>query len=102
MIVQVTSTGGGFSNNQFNLQIPGGGVGSHYQGCARQFLGSYSWGAQYGGVNQRSDCANLPAALQSGCHWRFDWFRNAQNPRIIFQQVVCPSVLTAKTQCVRQ
>lgn len=102
MIVQVTNSGGDLNQNQFNLQIPGGGVGFHTHGCSNQFSGSYSWGQRYGGVNQRSDCANLPIALQAGCYWRFDWFRNAVNPNISFKQVVCPSVLTDQTQCVRQ
>ena len=102
MIVQVTNTGGDLGNNHFDLQMPGGGFGIFTQACPAQFPGSYSWGAQYGGVSQRSDCANLPSALQSGCYWRFDWFQNADNPSISFKQVACPSVMTNKTQCVRR
>ncbi len=100
MIVQVTNTGGDLGNNQFDLQIPGGGFGL-FNGCQTQFPGSYSWGAQYGGVSQRSNCANLPTVLQPGCYWRFDWFQGANNPSMTFTEVTCPSVLTAKTQCIR-
>jgi hypothetical protein len=100
LIVQVTNTGGDLGNNQFDLAIPGGGFGI-FDGCTNEFGGSYSWGATYGGVSQRSDCANLPSVLQSGCYWRFDWFEGADNPTISFTQVTCPSALTANTQCVR-
>ncbi|CAF0954541.1 unnamed protein product [Rotaria sordida] len=100
LIVQVTNTGGDLGNNHFDLQMPGGGVGL-FDGCSRQFPGSYSWGQTYGGVSQRSDCANLPTAIQAGCYWRFDWFMNADNPTISFKQVPCPSELIAKTQCSR-
>ncbi len=100
MIVQVTNTGGDLGNNQFDLQMPGGGFGI-FNGCTSQFPGSYSWGAQYGGVSSRTDCYNLPSVLQPGCFWRFDWFQNANNPSMRFKQVTCPSVLTANTNCIR-
>jgi len=102
MIVQVTNTGGDLGNNQFDLEIPGGGFGI-FDGCQSQFPGtnSASWGQTYGGVTQESDCANLPLALQRGCYWRFDWFQDANNPSMNFQQVTCPTALTDNTQCVR-
>jgi len=100
LIVQVTNTGGDLGNNHFDLQMPGGGVGI-FDGCSSQFPGSYSWGQRYGGISQRSECANLPAVLQAGCYWRFDWFQNADNPQMSFKQVACPSALTANTQCIR-
>jgi hypothetical protein len=100
MIVQVTNTGGDLNNNQFDLQMPGGGFGL-FNGCSSHFPGQYSWGQQYGGVSQRSDCLLLPDVLQPGCYWRFDWFQNADNPSMTFQEVDCPSLLTANTQCQR-
>ncbi|CAF2616788.1 unnamed protein product [Rotaria sp. Silwood2] len=100
LIVLVTNTGGDLGNNHFDLQMPGGGVGL-FNGCSSQFPGPYSWGQTYGGVSQRSDCANLPVVIQAGCYWRFDWFMNADNPTMSFKQVSCPSVLTANTQCIR-
>jgi len=101
MIVQVTNTGGDLGNNQFDLQMPGGGFGL-FDECTNQFGSSYQWGAQYGGVSSRDACQYLPPVLQSGCYWRFDWFMDANNPTMNFVQVTCPSVLTANTQCVRQ
>ncbi len=67
LIVQVTNTGGDLRNNQFDLAIPGGSFGI-FDGCTSEFSGSYSWGATYGGVSQRSDYANLLFVLQSGCY----------------------------------
>jgi hypothetical protein len=103
LIVQVTNTGGDLGNNHFDLQMPGGGVGI-FDGCSSQFptVSKSFWGQQYGGVSQRSDCYNLPSVLLSGCLWRFDWFKNADNPPMRLKQVACPSALTANTQCVRK
>lgn len=100
LIVQATNTGSDLGGNHFDLQIPGGGVGI-FDGCSQQFPGNYTWGARYGGVNTRSDCENLPAVLRSGCFWRFDWFLNADNPRMRFREVPCPLELTARTNCIR-
>ncbi|KAL1859008.1 hypothetical protein VTK73DRAFT_7712 [Phialemonium thermophilum] len=98
MVVQSTSTGGDLGSNQFDLAIPGGGVGI-FNGCASQFGGLP--GAQYGGISDRSQCSSFPAPLQPGCQWRFDWFQNADNPTFTFQRVQCPSELTSRTGCKR-
>lgn len=98
MLVQSVNTGGDLSGNQFDLQIPGGGTGI-FDGCTTEF-GS-SWGAQYGGISNRSECSTLPTKLQAGCDWRFDWFRNADNPTHTFTQISCPAELTGVTGCVR-
>lgn len=98
MLVQSVNTGGDLSGNQFDLQIPGGGTGI-FDGCTTEF-GS-SWGAQYGGISNRSECSALPARLQAGCDWRFDWFGNADNPTHTFTQISCPAELTGVTGCVR-
>ncbi|KAG8736581.1 hypothetical protein FRC10_009154 [Ceratobasidium sp. 414] len=102
MIVQATNTGGDLGNNHFDLMIPGGGMGAFTQGCAAQYGNTSGWGAQYGGVSSKSQCSQLPAALQAGCNWRFDWFMGADNPNVNFQQVACPSQLTSITGCTRQ
>ncbi|CAF3742553.1 unnamed protein product [Rotaria sp. Silwood1] len=103
LIVQVTNTGGDLGENHFDLQMPGGGVGI-FDGCSSQFpdVSKPLWGQQYGGISQRSQCNNLPAVLRSGCFWRFDWFQNADNPKMNFKEVSCPAALTANTQCVRR
>jgi hypothetical protein len=98
MVVQSTNTGGDISNNHFDILIPGGGVGL-FDGCTPQY-GSFP-GAQYGGVSSRDECEQMPAALKAGCQWRFDWFQNADNPNFEFEQVQCPSQITAISGCKR-
>ncbi|KAI1174793.1 endoglucanase from Humicola Insolens At 1.7a resolution [Nemania sp. FL0916] len=101
MIVQSTNTGGDLGSNQFDLLMPGGGVGL-FDGCKSEF-GQSLPGQQYGGVSSRSDCdaSNMPASLRAGCYWRFDWFENADNPNVNFKQVACPAALTAVSGCKR-
>nr|BAF57356.1 putative glycosyl hydrolase family45 [uncultured symbiotic protist of Hodotermopsis sjoestedti] len=102
MVVQVTNTGGDLGSNQFDLAIPGGGVGI-YNGCTSQYnAGSDGWGSRYGGVSSRADCSQLPSALQGGCQFHFDWFGGADNPSVNFQEVSCPSELTGITGCTRK
>jgi hypothetical protein len=100
MIVQVTNSLYEHTN-YFTLQIPGGGSGSYSSGCKSQFSAQYSWGQVYGGISKRSDCAHLPSDIQGGCYWRFDWFMNADNPTVVFEQVTCPSALVENTLCSR-
>lgn len=98
MVVQSTSTGGDLGSNHFDLNMPGGGVGI-FDGCSPQFGGL--GGQRYGGVSSRSECDSFPEALRPGCYWRFDWFKNADNPGFTFRQVQCPAELVARTGCRR-
>ncbi|PMD41923.1 glycoside hydrolase family 45 protein [Hyaloscypha variabilis F] len=101
LIVQTTNTGSDLSSNQFDLAIPGGGVGQ-FNGCTNEWgAPSQGWGQQYGGVSSRSACDSFPAALKAGCYFRFDWFKGADNPAVTFKQVACPAAITAKSGCVR-
>ncbi|RGP78062.1 endoglucanase type k [Fusarium longipes] len=99
MIVQSTNTGGDLGDNHFDLMMPGGGVGI-FDGCTSQF-GKALGGAQYGGISSRSECDSFPELLKDGCHWRFDWFKNADNPDFTFEQVQCPKELLAISGCKR-
>jgi hypothetical protein len=101
MIVQVTNTGGDLGENHFDIQMPGGGLGI-FDGCSSQFnTNAASWGERYGGLRSEDGCNNLPQSLQAGCHWRFGWFKNADNPEMEFEEVACPAELVAKTGCRR-
>lgn len=101
MIVQVTNTGWDLSNNHFDIAIPGAGEGI-FQGCKSQYgTLNGSWGERYGGIGTATHCLKLPKQLQKGCAWRFSWFKNADNPNVIFQQVKCPSVIVQLTGCQR-
>ncbi|KAM0201958.1 hypothetical protein ACHAPQ_007319 [Fusarium lateritium] len=99
MVVQSTNTGGDLGDNHFDLMMPGGGVGI-FDGCTSQF-GKALAGAQYGGISSRSECDSYPEALKDGCHWRFDWFKNADNPDFTFEQVQCPKALLDVSGCKR-
>ncbi|KAG8974745.1 hypothetical protein FRC05_006905 [Tulasnella sp. 425] len=101
MIVQASNTGGDVGGAQFDLMIPGGGVGIFTAGCTSQYGSLDGWGAQYGGVSSAAQCSNLPAALQAGCQFRFGWFMGADNPNVSWEKVTCPASLAAVSGCVR-
>jgi Glycosyl hydrolase family 45/ShK domain-like len=102
MIVKVTNTGGDVAGNQFDLMIPGGGVGM-FNACSRQW-GSNDLGAQYGGfLTQcsgsheakkecvRQECMKIPAgSARDGCLWFVDWLQVADNPKFTSQETSCP------------
>jgi len=99
MIVQVINSGDDLNENQFDLQIPGGGVGK-FNGCKPQWGAPDSgWGQPSGGVSSAEECKSLPAPLQSGCLFRFDWFKGANNPKMTYSKVTCPDDLIAKSGC---
>lgn len=108
MIVQVINIGG-IAANQFDLLIPGGGVGA-MNGCSTQWGGSADLGVQYGGLLSECDgdatcmkgkCSSvfdsISSTLKAGCDWFTGWFSSADNPQLVYKQVSCPSQLTGKT-----
>jgi hypothetical protein len=99
--VQITNTGSDLGQNQFDLAIPGGGVGI-FNGCTKQYNApADGWGSRYGGVSSKDGCKQLPAALQPGCEFRFDFLGGADNPPVSFTEITCPSQLTEITGCTR-
>lgn len=102
MIVKVTNTGGDVAGNQFDLMIPGGGVG-RFNACSRQW-GTDDLGAQYGGFLTdcmgphflkrqcvREQCMKIPeGAARDGCLWFVDWFQIADNPKFTSEPADCP------------
>jgi hypothetical protein len=104
MIVQVTNTGGDLGTNNphhFDLAIPGSGVGLFPEGCQKQFNNAWL-GNTYGGYWERNQCDNLPAGqFRNACYWRFDWFKNADNPTVNFREVSCPQAMIDRTACGR-
>ncbi|KAI9752226.1 MAG: hypothetical protein M4579_005702 [Chaenotheca gracillima] len=101
MVVQATNTGGDLGSNQFDLAIPGGGVGL-FNGCTQQYgAPANGWGAQYGGISDGSQCSTFAPAIKPGCDFRFNWFEGTDNPDVDFKQVTCPAALTAKSGCAR-
>ncbi len=104
MVVQVTNIGG-IEQNQFDILIPGGGVGA-MNGCSTQW-GASDLGVQYGGWRSscgadagciRSKCEAAfgnDAKLMAGCEWYITWFQMADNPDITYAPIACPSAITA-------
>lgn len=102
MVVKVSNTGGDVANNQFDLMIPGGGVGQ-FNACSKQW-GTSDLGAQYGGFLTncsgshsakkdcvRQNCMKIPAGpARDGCLWFVDWFQVADNPKFTSVQTDCP------------
>ncbi|XP_072379452.1 endoglucanase-like [Diabrotica undecimpunctata] len=100
LLLQVTNTGSDLGRNHFDIALPGGGVGIFTEGCHDQWNAPWSgWGDQYGGVGSKADCNTLPKELQQGCTFRFDFFENANNPKVHFEQVECPAEIVAKSGC---
>jgi hypothetical protein len=113
IIVQVVNTGG-LQTGQFDLLIPGGGVGVN-NACSTEWNASSSQlGAQYGGVMMQcetqdnynyaqytactlSACQSLfpnNTTMQNGCQFIVNWMKGANNPNVMFTQVNCPSALS--------
>lgn len=102
MIVKVTNTGSDVAGNQFDLMIPGGGVGQN-NACTTQW-GTGDLGAQFGGFLTectgshaakkecvRQECMKIPAGrAREGCIWFVDWFEVADNPKFTSQSTDCP------------
>jgi hypothetical protein len=101
MAVQITNTGSDVASNQFDLAIPGGGVGI-FNGCTKQWNApAEGWGARYGGVGSKDQCKQLPSALQAGCEFRFD-FLGGGDASVTYTEITCPSQLTGITGCSRR
>jgi hypothetical protein len=109
MIVQIINIGG-IAANQFDLLIPGGGVGANNActGGSAQWSGA-NIGDNSGGmlttckdsgscVQQMCQAAfgNMPQLL-AGCNWVSGWFAAADNPQLVYKQIACPSDISAKS-----
>lgn len=106
MIVQVINIGG-IGGGQFDLLIPGGGVGD-FNACSNQW-GVSDLGAQYGGFmlscngdkgctqNKCNTVFGSKPLLKAGCDWFLGWFNGADNPTLKYAQVTCPDAITAKS-----
>lgn len=102
MIVQATNIGHDVNGGQFDLLIPGGGVGA-YNACSEQWgVQNSELGAQYGGL--LSTCSNSASCLRNRCNALFagqgelldgclflaDWMGGADNPNFKYAEVPCP------------
>lgn len=101
MIVQATNTGNDLINNQFDIMIPGGGVGIFGNHACEQQWGAIDMGDQYGGFTTREMCEQLPESWRDGCYFRFDWYENVGDPDVEWYEVACPRELTELSGCQR-
>ncbi|MCB9603657.1 MAG: hypothetical protein H6721_03785 [Sandaracinus sp.] len=118
MIVQATNIGHDVGGGQFDLLIPGGGVGL-FNACSRQWgVSDAELGAQYGGLLTACQASHSDhdavrgcvrdrchaifdepqfAELRAGCDWFVDWYHAADNPNLTFREVACPADLIAES-----
>jgi hypothetical protein len=110
MIVQVINDGG-VQDTQFDILIPGGGVGAN-NACATQW-GTSDLGVQYGGFlaacsgsqQAKIDCVRAKCQqvfsgkpdLQAGCDWFLGWYGAADNPNVVSKQIACPAMITQRS-----
>jgi hypothetical protein len=113
MIVMVSNIGGDVKSGQFDIMIPGGGVGI-YNALSTQVSqnggSSSDLGSQYGGFRTkcgsnatcvRNMCNSVFSTaalsdLKNGCLWYVDWFQIADNPNIYYKEINCPSDLVGR------
>ena len=118
MIVQAINIGFDVGGGQFDIMIPGGGVGA-FNACSSQWgVSNEELGAQYGGflsackqeigynaslseykgcVAQRCNTvfgSRGLTELQEGCLWYAEWFEAADNPSLKYKEVACPAELS--------
>jgi hypothetical protein len=111
MIVQAINTGG-VDSTQFDLLIPGGGVGD-FDACSSEW-GTSDLGERYGGFylacqkahgfnyadakacaaqKCQSVFANKPDML-AGCNFFINWMGAPDNPNLVFKETTCPAAIT--------
>jgi len=119
MVVKISNIGGDVGGNQFDLMIPGGGLGA-FDGFTMQtgVNGSVlSSSERYGGfvtdcgggnegngalstlqtcVKNKCTSAFTNTDLKAGCDFYADWAGAANNPQFDFVEVTCPSELNSK------
>ena len=117
IVVMTSNIGHDVENGQFDLMVPGGGVGA-FDALSTQVNGaSINWGAGFGGfltecqgklgydntLEKYQECvrdmcdaafgsAGFPNLLR-GCHWFADWYMAADNPTYHWEEVECPQYL---------
>ncbi len=118
MIVQATNIGHDVGGGQFDVLIPGGGVGA-FNACSRQWgVSDAALGAQYGGFLTacraaggahdvvracvRARCESVFADarfsdLRAGCLWFVNWYQAADNPNLRYREVACPDAIVTRS-----
>ena len=119
LIVISSNIGYDVAGGQFDVMIPGGGVGL-FNGCAGILGGSGNLGKQYGGLlsdceesvgynisdeemyTKRKSCLTEKcnnfsnAQAKQGCLFLANWMEAAGNPTVDYREVDCPNELKSK------
>ncbi|HLV68288.1 MAG TPA: hypothetical protein VKY73_20870 [Polyangiaceae bacterium] len=116
MLVQAINVGNDVDHTQFDLLVPGGGVGK-FNACSQQW-GSSDLGQQYGGFlasckqqnpdyNAAKNCvlnrcqsvfeSKGFSELMAGCRWFVEWFGAADNPNFVYKEIECPEELVNRS-----
>lgn len=110
LIIMVTNIGGDVNQGQFDVMIPGGGVGA-FNGCSAMGWGNQ--GEQYGGLLSNCETENNyksakyascltekcnsvfgnDSEAKQGCLFLANWMLAASNPMHNYEEVECPDVL---------
>lgn len=110
LIIMTTNIGGDVQQGQFDIMIPGGGVGQ-FNGCSSMGWGDQ--GEQYGGLLSKCEvesnyqasamqrclqkkCESVfsnDAEAKKGCLFLAEWMHAAGNPEHNYEEVECPDVL---------
>jgi hypothetical protein len=122
LIILANNIGHDVAGGQFDILIPGGGVGAYDSFTNLLGVNKDQMGATFGGFlttcQQSLNDYNLPAAkykecvakkcndvfgkspkfadLLRGCLWFTDWYEAADNPTFLYKEVQCPQYLTDK------
>ncbi len=117
LVVMASNIGGDVNHGQFDIMIPGGGLGAFKNGCSQMGWGNQ--GAEYGGL--LSDCENSvgydgdllskrkqcltnkcnevfknDSEAKEGCLFLATWMEAAGNPNHEFKEVECPQALKGR------
>jgi len=120
MIVMATNIGADVKNGQFDILIPGGGVGAFDSFSSQLGLATADMGPGFGGLLSsciegglgqkatleqwqeclRNECNRVFGSkakeLYNGCLWHADWLMVADNPSLYYKKVECPKYLKDK------
>jgi len=114
LIVMTSNMGGDVGEGQFDVLIPGGGVGAFDAFSSQINVSKAQLGKQYGGLlstceeennyefSKYKQCLTTKcniftnATLKEGCLFYANWFEAANNPTMLYKEVDCPQYLINK------
>jgi len=114
LIVMTSNMGYDVSGGQFDVLIPGGGVGAFDAFSSQIGVQKNQLGEQYGGLLSACENENnydftkykscltnkcnifTNATLKEGCLFYANWFEAANNPTMLYKEVNCPQYLIDK------